>query len=182
MGNDYSGVHYVASPKGAAGHGASIYPGKSIGDVILFEPPVDKAKYLTLKLPAANFGGEGEVEFTFPVAQANQPEPEPEKRSPGESAHRPAKRQSGNVHAPWLFTSYDAQFVNTGENKWEERDGKTGKIKFRFKELARDGDVVELFDEQRKMGVRLSSDKMEVKYEGGDWTGAAAGHWDAPSH
>lgn len=37
----------------------SIYPGKAITDVLVFEPPVYTVEYLNLELPAQNFGGTG---------------------------------------------------------------------------------------------------------------------------
>ena len=44
----------------------SIYPGKSIADVLVFETPVAAAKWLHLELPAKNFDGEGMIRFEIP--------------------------------------------------------------------------------------------------------------------
>jgi len=44
----------------------SIYPGKSLGDVLVFEVPVAAAEYLSLELPAKNFGGEGMLRLRIP--------------------------------------------------------------------------------------------------------------------
>ena len=41
----------------------SIYPGKSVIDVLVFEVPVDTVKWMHLKLPARNFQGEGMLRF-----------------------------------------------------------------------------------------------------------------------
>ncbi|AQT68888.1 hypothetical protein STSP2_02065 [Anaerohalosphaera lusitana] len=44
----------------------SIYPGKSLIDVLVFELPVDTAEHLKLELPADNFGGEGMLRLQIP--------------------------------------------------------------------------------------------------------------------
>jgi hypothetical protein len=44
----------------------SIYPGKSINDLLVFEVPVEKAEYLRLELPAKNFGGTGRIRIQIP--------------------------------------------------------------------------------------------------------------------
>jgi len=41
----------------------SIYPAKSVADVLVFQPPVSDAEHLYLELPAGNFGGEGLLRF-----------------------------------------------------------------------------------------------------------------------
>lgn len=46
----------------------SIYPGKYCTDVLVFEVPVDAAKWLHLTLPADNFGGEGKLRFEIPAS------------------------------------------------------------------------------------------------------------------
>lgn len=45
---------------------ASIYPGKAITDVLVFEKPIDTAKWVHLELPAKNFGGDGMIRFEVP--------------------------------------------------------------------------------------------------------------------
>jgi len=44
----------------------SLYPGKSLYDVLVFEPPISDIDYLRLELPAKNFGGEGMIRFEIP--------------------------------------------------------------------------------------------------------------------
>ena len=46
----------------------SIYPGKEITDILLFEQPVGKTEFLKLELPAANFGGTGMLRLRIPAA------------------------------------------------------------------------------------------------------------------
>ena len=46
----------------------SIYPGKSVTDLLVFETPVGKAKYLKLTLPKGKYGGgEGELLLKIPM-------------------------------------------------------------------------------------------------------------------
>jgi hypothetical protein len=44
----------------------SMYPGKSVRDVIVFEPPVPNITYLNLELDASRFGGEGKIRIRIP--------------------------------------------------------------------------------------------------------------------
>lgn len=45
----------------------SLYPGKSVRDVLVFEPPIRNVEYLRLELPAKNFGGDGMIRFEIPA-------------------------------------------------------------------------------------------------------------------
>jgi len=51
----------------------SIYPGKAIEDVLVFEPPVDAAQELHLELPAKNFGGDGMLRILIPTQKLDRP-------------------------------------------------------------------------------------------------------------
>ena len=44
----------------------SIYPGKKVTDLLIFELPLDTVEYLQLELPANAFGGEGFIRFQIP--------------------------------------------------------------------------------------------------------------------
>ncbi|MCX7013853.1 MAG: hypothetical protein NTW86_15100 [Candidatus Sumerlaeota bacterium] len=44
----------------------SVYPGKSIADILVFEKPIDNLKWLHLEIPAGNVGGEGMFRFEIP--------------------------------------------------------------------------------------------------------------------
>jgi hypothetical protein len=46
----------------------SLYPGKSLSDVLTFERPVGEVEYLDLELPAKNFGGQGMVRVRIPAS------------------------------------------------------------------------------------------------------------------
>jgi len=45
----------------------SIYPGKSLSDVLVFELPVDAVEYLNLELPGKNVGGSGMFRLRIPA-------------------------------------------------------------------------------------------------------------------
>ena len=66
--NTYRRVGFgVARPKGQVRIN-SIYPGKSLEDLLVFEVPVDAAEYLLLQLPAKNLGQQGAFRFQIPRA------------------------------------------------------------------------------------------------------------------
>lgn len=46
----------------------SVYPGKSIRDVLVFEEPIGKVEYLNLELPASQFGGDGMLRIRIPAS------------------------------------------------------------------------------------------------------------------
>ena len=48
-------------------HSESIYPGKSVTDVLVFEEPIEKANFLKLELPATAFGGTGRLRIKIPM-------------------------------------------------------------------------------------------------------------------
>jgi hypothetical protein len=68
FGNGYKRISFGFSsqPVGAVERTESIYPNKSVTDVLVFEPPLDTATHLDLELPAKNFGGEGMLRFRVP--------------------------------------------------------------------------------------------------------------------
>ena len=67
-GNRYRKANFGSSTTvvGGAGH-ESIYPQKSITDVLVFERPVTTATWLHLELEAENFDGKGKVRFEIPT-------------------------------------------------------------------------------------------------------------------
>ena len=68
--NTYKRVGFGSSstPVGGVQILESIYPGKSVSDVLVFEVPVDVAKWLHLKLPAQNIKGDGMLRFEIPAS------------------------------------------------------------------------------------------------------------------
>jgi hypothetical protein len=68
VGNRYFRVTFGLGTRAAgAAEPDSIYPMKSLTDVLLFEVPVAAATHLELELPADNFGGDGSVRFRIPT-------------------------------------------------------------------------------------------------------------------
>lgn len=50
----------------------SIHPGRSLTDVLIFEPPVAKAQALLLELPLRALGGADSVRFRIPTSKVNR--------------------------------------------------------------------------------------------------------------
>ena len=68
FGNSYKQISFGfgSFPVGAVSS-ESLYPNKSVTDVLVFQVPVDKATYLDLELPAKNYGCEGMIRFRIPI-------------------------------------------------------------------------------------------------------------------
>jgi hypothetical protein len=67
--NRYKVVNFGFSSKvKGATESDSVYPGKAIQDVLVFEEPVGKVEYPNLKLPAENFGGTGMMRIRIPAS------------------------------------------------------------------------------------------------------------------
>jgi hypothetical protein len=45
----------------------SLDPGKSLEDLLVFEPPLNEIRFLRLELPAAAFGDTGSLRFQIPM-------------------------------------------------------------------------------------------------------------------
>lgn len=77
--NRYKVVNFgfAAEVKGAVSS-ESVYPGKSVTDVLVFEEPIGKVEFLNLELPAKQFGGEGMLRIRIPASmidrQASRPD------------------------------------------------------------------------------------------------------------
>lgn len=69
FGNKYKRVNFglATKPVGRTERD-SIYPAKTISDLLIFEPPINGVQYLNLELPAANFGGEGMIRLQIPAS------------------------------------------------------------------------------------------------------------------
>jgi len=73
FGNSYRLVTFGLGERPEGGVLAeSLYPGKSTSDVIVFEVPVEKAKFLDLTLPAKNFGGTGMIRLKIPASMVRR--------------------------------------------------------------------------------------------------------------
>ena len=75
----------------------------------------------------------------------------------------------------WINTSYGGLFELSAPGQWVEKGAKD-EVRFRFKEIGRTVDYVELFDSNRNMPLRLLTDRLQIK-KGDGWEGAGNGHW-----
>ena len=68
FGNTYKPVRFDLGTQvsGQISAATSVYPGKEVEDLLVFEPPVDNVQFLRLQLPAAAFGGSGELRLQIP--------------------------------------------------------------------------------------------------------------------
>jgi hypothetical protein len=98
-GNTYKRIYFGAlnKPVGQVSDNESIYPGKSLGDVLVFEPPIDAAGYLTLELPAAAFGGEGMLRFRIPGDMLRPAPVKPIATDPASKPAAPVTEQKTNT-------------------------------------------------------------------------------------
>jgi hypothetical protein len=67
-GNRYKAINFGfgSSVIGQVTGSESIYPGKSLDDVLVFESPIERAQSLRLELPAENIGKSGKIVFRIP--------------------------------------------------------------------------------------------------------------------
>ena len=66
--NSYKRINFGMDPPVGRIKSDSIYPGKSLTDVLVFELPVAKVTDLYLELPAQNFGGTGMIRLQIPAS------------------------------------------------------------------------------------------------------------------
>ncbi len=72
--NVYQRIDFGLSAKPAgATESASVYPGKSITDVLVFERPIETVEHLNLVLPAQSFGGNGMLRIRIPSSVITWP-------------------------------------------------------------------------------------------------------------
>ncbi len=69
--NTYKRIGFTDLPEGRT-ESASIYPGKSISDVLVFEPPLETVEHLDLQLPGKSFGGTGMIRLRIPKGMIEQ--------------------------------------------------------------------------------------------------------------
>lgn len=92
LGNKYKRISPSFGTKivGQLVDGESLYPEKSVTDLLVFEPPVDAAEYLKLILPAEALGGKGDLHIRIDLKPKAPPPPPPP--TPEELARREAAR------------------------------------------------------------------------------------------
>jgi hypothetical protein len=68
LGNNYRRINFSVGDVLLGGvEDESVYPGRTVSDVLVFEPPIGAAKELILDIPLANFGGVGRKVITIPI-------------------------------------------------------------------------------------------------------------------
>lgn len=72
FGNSYKRVGFSLNLPVGAVKSESIYPGKTITDVLLFEAPIEKAECLRLELPAKNIDGTGMIRLQIPKSMISR--------------------------------------------------------------------------------------------------------------
>jgi hypothetical protein len=71
--NTYKRINFGSTTRIVGGvENESVYPGKAVTDMLVFEKPVDAAKWLHLELPAKNFKGEGVLRFEIPAGMISR--------------------------------------------------------------------------------------------------------------
>ena len=72
--NSYKRINFGLGsyPVGSVERAESIYPNKTVTDVLVFEVPLDTATHLDLELPAKNYGSEGMVRFRIPLKSVSR--------------------------------------------------------------------------------------------------------------
>lgn len=88
FGNSYKrvGFGFSTHPVGGIRGSETLYPGKPVADLLVFEAPIEAATYLDFDLPAKNFGGEGVFRFRVPVVDFGASPPKPGKGAPDREA------------------------------------------------------------------------------------------------
>jgi hypothetical protein len=74
LGNPYQMIQASGPVEGQVRQ-TTLEPGKSVEDVLLFQPPLPKIEFLELTLPGGNLGGGEPVVFRIPNAMLQRPDP-----------------------------------------------------------------------------------------------------------
>jgi hypothetical protein len=69
FGNNYRRITFgfASTPVGGVSGSESIYPNKTVTDVLVFEMPLDNATHLDLGMPAKNYACEGMIRYRIPL-------------------------------------------------------------------------------------------------------------------
>ena len=83
FGNTYKRISFsgLSKPKGGTER-ESIYPGKAVSDLLVFELPIDKVQHLDLELPAENAGEKGMIRLRIPAEMINASDRPPAAKPP----------------------------------------------------------------------------------------------------
>jgi hypothetical protein len=117
-GNRYKGVHFGFSNEIVGQvESESIYPGKNVDELLVFEAPIDASRYLNLELPASNIDGTGKIQFHIPrefwrkSQKANNPTSSGGLSAPDDAAIAEKAKRITDAHLMMgRFTVYVARF------------------------------------------------------------------------
>ena len=124
-GNDYKRITFgIDKVAGRISRGESIYPGKEITDVLVFEEPVATCKYLILSLPSAALKADKDAKVRIPRSlwDPNAPtekppvetKPEPPVATPAEKLPPPTPKEEADAAA---FLREAREFIKIGNRK-----------------------------------------------------------------
>lgn len=105
------GYGYTTKPVGGVSN-ESIYPGKSIEDILIFEKPVGAVEWLHLELPCGHFGGEGFFRLEIPASmlrsnpQSTAVSPEKKKETPAKFTASPGEQSGFSVDSKPVLNQY----------------------------------------------------------------------------
>ena len=152
-------------------HGSeSIYPNKTVADLVIFEPPIDACKYLILELPASAFGGEGTLRFNIPRSMWEGGGRNASSGSGSERPHIDSQRKAQEAakereRRKELAKQQDAARWHT----WTSADGQHT-IEAKFVKAV--GDTVHL-EKKDGASIKIQRDKLSED----DWTWIANKSW-----
>jgi hypothetical protein len=155
FGNHYKRINFGIGTE-LVGHveSESVYLGKSVEDVLVFELPVDSIEYLDLELPAKNFGGEGMLKLRIPRSMIkSKNEPEESESSSSNEATEPEEKE---------FQMFESAF-----NAFHERESKAVKGRL-FREVEHIGGgrvIVTALYKWRKMDDAYKRSGLDTIFE-----------------
>jgi hypothetical protein len=142
FGNFYRrvGFGYTDHPKGQIDAAESIYPGKPLADLIVFEVPIDKATYLRLSLPgwAVGASDDAKLRFQIPASMFGGHAAADEQHEQGPAAEDPRGPRWRTWTTDGGKRTFDAKYLSAegGTVKLEKADGTI--IKIQIDELSND--------------------------------------------
>ncbi len=74
LGNTYKSILFGSGTSVNLTYGVTLYPGKSVRQMLVFELPVEKAAKLTLTLPLENVGMDGQITFDYAIEKVRRGE------------------------------------------------------------------------------------------------------------
>jgi hypothetical protein len=164
--NSYKRVHFGLGSRidGQVFGNESIYPNKTINDIVVFEPPTDAAKFVLLQLPASGFGGNGMLRIKIPramwdgnvitPAKAAQNKNEPRKKAAEEDERRAADAVDPSLREPNPIKNQA-----TEQSRWHTWTSADGKFTVEAKFVKSTAGVVHL-EKQDSTTIKVPMEKL----------------------